>query len=445
MNTNQKYVIHWFRRDLRLYDNHALAAALDSGLPVWCLFIFDSHILKKLPREDARVQFIYEQINRIKKQLQKYGSDLNVLSGTPVDLWNSLAEDPNLQAVYTNRDYEPSALDRDQKIQEVLSIHKIDFHTFKDHVIFEKKEITTQQGYPYSVYTSYNRAWKEKLQIDPGNPENNVHLKDFKVVLDGRLLGFDTPDAMPALESLGFSPVNIPGLPTDLKNVSVVDYDKWRDIPAVQGTSRLGTALRFGTVSIRETMKMAIKNNETFWNELIWREFFAQILFNYPYVTEGPYRKMYEKIEWRNNEEEFHLWCTGQTGYSLVDAGMRELNETGFMHNRVRMVTASFLVKHLLIDWRWGEAYFAEKLMDYELASNNGNWQWVAGCGTDAAPYFRIFNPELQQKRFDPKYIYVKKWVKEWNTGKYPTRIVDHREARERCLKAYRGVRKLGS
>lgn len=438
MNTNQQFVIHWFRRDLRLHDNHALASALSSGFPVRCIFIFDTHILAHLPAEDARVQFIHAQISAMKKSLQDLGSDLYVIHGSVLDSWISLAEDPFLQSVYTNRDYEPYALERDQKVREMLYRQDIEFLTFKDHVIFEKQEITTLRDSPYTVYTPYNKAWKEKMQIDINNLEDNIHLREFKINLKNRLLKATMATEMPTLKSLGFSTVKMFYGPTELENINIENYDELRDIPSVEGTTRLGTALRFGTVSIRETMKMAIKSNNAFWNELIWREFFSQILSNFPYVSEGPFRKKYEKIEWRNSEKEFQLWCNGQTGYPLVDAGMRELNETGFMHNRIRMVTASFLVKHLLIDWRWGEAYFAEKLMDYELASNNGNWQWVAGCGTDAAPYFRIFNPESQQKKFDPHLTYVKKWVKDWGTSDYPYPIVDHKEARERCLKAYK-------
>lgn len=437
---NQEYVIHWFRRDLRLQDNKGLHFALQSGYPVKCLFIFDKNILEHLSKEDRRVNFIHQQLTLIKTTLQEKGSELHIFHETPVVLWKALSEDPNLKGVFTNRDYEPYAIDRDGKIQEILSKKEIEFHTFKDHLIFEKQEILTQQDSPYKVYTPYNRAWKEKLSVDTDHPEKNKHLTAYDITLDNNLLQMEQQAEMPTLESLGFSPVDIPSVPTDLKNIQVDHYDQVRDIPAKEGTSKLGTALRFGTISIRQAVQMAIKTNETFWNELIWREFFSQILYNFPHVADEPFHKKYEAIEWRNHEEEFERWCEGKTGYPIVDAGMRELNTTGFMHNRVRMITASFLVKDLLIDWRWGEAFFAEKLMDYELASNNGNWQWAAGCGTDAAPYFRIFNPISQQKKFDPDFTYIRKWVDEWGTDSYPDIIVDHKEARERCLEAYKKV-----
>ncbi len=440
MDSNQEYVIHWVRRDLRLHDNKALHYALESGYPVKCVFIFDKKILHDLPNQDSRVTFIHQQLTFIKNSLQKNGSDLEVFHGSPREVWQSISKDPDLKGVFLNRDYEPYATGRDEKVKELLDKKGIDFHTFKDHVVFEKSEILTQQETPYKVYTPYNRAWKEKLDADLDNLDDNEHLRWYEVSLKDRVMKIKKLDQMPALKSLGFLPTETPPLPTDLKNISVGDYDQVRDIPALEGTSMLGTALRFGTVSIRQTIKMAIRSNETFWDELIWREFFMQILHHFPYVTDKPFRKKYEGINWRNNETEFARWCEGRTGYPLVDAGMRELNATGFMHNRVRMVTASFLVKHLLIDWRWGEAYFAEKLMDYELASNNGNWQWAAGCGTDADPYFRIFNPISQQKKFDPEFKYIKRWVKVWETDDYPDPIVDHKEARERCLKAYKAV-----
>ncbi|MBY5960271.1 DNA photolyase family protein [Membranicola marinus] len=442
LSTVQKdhHVIHWFRRDLRLHDNKALHFALESGTPVKCIFIFDRNILDNLPEEDRRITFIHRQLSRIKEQLQAYESDLEIYHGEPIDIWKSLAETHGLKEVYTNRDYEPYAIQRDKDVDAILNKKKIPLHTFKDHLIFEKKEILTQQETPYKVFTPYCRAWKESLDADPENIQYNKHLIPYPLNLKGRLLKIKDPQAMPSLKSMGFAEAKIHHYPTDLRNTDMSDYDKMRNLPAKDGTSRLGTALRFGTISIRETMKMAIKTNETFWNELIWREFFSQILYNFPHVVNEPFHKKYANIAWRNNEEEFERWCQGETGYALVDAGMRELNKTGFMHNRVRMVTASFLVKDLLIDWRWGEAYFAEKLMDYELASNNGNWQWAAGCGTDAAPYFRIFNPESQQKKFDPESIYIKKWVKEWDTEDYTAPIVDHKKARQRCLKAYKAV-----
>ncbi|MGI9527418.1 MAG: cryptochrome/photolyase family protein [Weeksellaceae bacterium] len=427
------YAIHWFRRDLRLADNHALYEAIASGLRVKCIFIFDTNILSQLPETDRRVQFIYDRLKEIKSELQKYGSDLWVYFGEPIKIWKQLAEDNILKIVYANRDYEPYAIKRDKEVYDILKAKKIEFKGYKDQVIFDKNEILSQKAEPYTVYSPYMRKWKATFALD-----QNKYLKEYNTDLNTANLVPSGEESFPSMETLGFKETKLPHIPLDLKGISINNYDEVRDIPAMDATTKIGTALRFGTMSVREAVKYALEQNEVFLNELIWREFFMQILYHFPQVEHHAFRPKYEGIAWRNNEAEFELWCQGKTGFPIVDAGMRELNETGFMHNRVRMITASFLVKDLLIDWRWGEAYFAQKLMDYDLAANNGNWQWAAGTGTDAAPYFRIFNPESQQKKFDSDFMYIKKWIPEFGTDQYPKEIVNHKEARERCLSAYK-------
>lgn len=429
------HTIHWFRRDLRLHDNTALHHALASGLPVKCIFIFDENILSQLPEKDKRVQFIHDRLCEMREKLQENGSDLWIYHGKPIEIWEELAKDENLKKVFTNRDYEPYAQKRDKAVYELLKSKDIDFKGFKDQVIFEKKEILSGKGTPYTVYTPFMKAWKKKFQEN-----SELRLNEFNIALEKEKLLTQNNAAFLTLEKIGFEEVDVPNLPLNLRGIDVKDYDKVRDIPSVEATTKLGTALRFGTLSVREAIQFAIKHNETFWNELIWREFFMQIMYNFPRVQKEAFREKYDKIVWRNNEEEFKIWCEGKTGFPIVDAGMRELNATGFMHNRVRMITASFLVKDLLIDWRWGEAYFAEKLLDFDLSANNGNWQWAAGTGTDAAPYFRIFNPESQQKKFDPDFEYIKKWIPEFGTEDYPKQMVNRKEARERCLAAYKAV-----
>lgn len=427
MKTN--HVIHWFRRDLRLGDNAALAAATRQEYPVKCVFIFDTQILEELPCKDRRINFIYRQLQDLQHKLQELGSNLFVYKGKPLEVWQELCEDNSLKAVFTNTDYEPYAIRRDVEVAKLLNKKGVLFHTYKDQVIFEKNELLTQTGKPYSVYTPYSNTWKQNLS-EASLQFHYVKPNFFK----------QEPGKMPTLKSLGFEDVDFKAFPIQLPIALANDYAESRDYPSEDSTSHLSTALRFGTLSIRELVRYARGTNEIFLNELIWREFFMQILWHYPSVVLKSFRTKYEAINWRNDEKEFAAWCAGKTGYPIVDAGMRELNETGYMHNRVRMITASFLVKHLLIDWRWGEAYFAEKLLDYDLAANNGNWQWVAGCGTDAAPYFRIFNPESQQKKFDKHFSYVKDWVPEYGTDKYPEPIVAHKFARERCLRAYKEV-----
>ncbi len=427
----KKVAIFWFRRDLRLRDNTGLYQALKGKLPVVPLFIFDSNILDNLKnRKDKRVKFIHQQIVKIQKELNQLGSSLLAEYGEPEHIWNSLLKSWDIRAVYANRDYEPYARQRDEKIEKLLKKHTIPFITFKDQVIFEQDEIIKGDGNPYSVFTPFKNKWLDTL--------GEMHLAQFNTGQQVTcFFRFRTPK-IPSLKDLDFVdesftfPAKTPD-PELIKN-----YHKTRDFPAIKGTTRLGIHLRFGTISIRELVRIARQLNNTFLNELIWREFFMMILYYHPRVVQEPFHPAYQHIRWFNDEDQFQRWCAGQTGYPLVDAGMRELNETGHMHNRVRMITSSFLAKHLLIDWRWGEEYFAEKLLDFELSANNGNWQWAAGCGCDAAPYFRIFNPESQMKKFDPGKHYIKRWIPEFGTTDYPKKMVDHKIARDRALEIYR-------
>jgi deoxyribodipyrimidine photo-lyase len=427
----KKIAIHWFRRDLRLNDNNALDAALSGPLPVLPIFIFDAEILDKLPgRRDPRVLFIHQELESMKRELEKKGSSLHVFHGSVSEVFRQLLGRYEVSAVYANRDYEPYALRRDSNVGDFLKSKGIRFATFKDHVIFEKDEVLKNDGTPYTVYTPYSRKWKEIA----GSRVPESFMSETKL----HNLFKTEPLPFPSLGSLGFEDFSFVFPAKSVENGLLAKYGEQRDIPACRGTSRLGIHLRFGTISIRELTRQAAQQSEVFLNELIWRNFFIQIMAHFPYVTEGPFKKQYAFIPWRNNEEEFRRWCRGATGYPIVDAGMRELNETGFMHNRVRMITASFLAKHLLIDWRWGEAWFAEKLLDFELASNNGNWQWAAGTGCDAAPWFRVFSPELQQQKFDPRGEYIKRWVPEGGTITYPAAMVDHKMARERAIATYK-------
>jgi deoxyribodipyrimidine photo-lyase len=425
-----KINLFWFRRDLRLHDNHGLYEALSAGLPVLPFFIFDRDILDELTdRNDRRVQFIYQTIQKLRNQLAQKGAVLDVHYGIPLQVMRQLVQEYKPGTVFTNHDYEPYARKRDEEIKNFLGKAGIHFRTFKDQVIFERAEITKSDGTPYQVFTPYANKWRSMISA--------AAVKEFDISSVPQNFVRKKNKPMPSLEEMDFSSHGMTMI--DAPDESVIKhYDKTRDLPAIQGTSRAGIHLRFGTVSVRQLVKKARTLNATFLNELIWREFFMQWLWHEPRLVHECFKTEYEHIRWRNNEAEFERWCAGQTGYPIVDAGMRELNETGFMHNRVRMVTASFLVKHLLVDWRWGEAYFAKKLLDYELASNNGNWQWVAGCGCDAAPYFRIFNPAAQTARFDPEHRYISKWVPEWQSEKYPLPIINHEIARARCLETYK-------
>jgi deoxyribodipyrimidine photo-lyase len=428
----EKIAIFWFRRDLRLNDNAGLYHALKSGLKVLPLFIFDKNILDKLEdKDDARITFIYQEIETLNALIQKQSSSLLVKYGKPDEVWASILSDYDVKEVYTNHDYEPYAFDRDEALNTYFFKNDITFHTYKDQVIFEKSEITKDDGKPYVVFTPYKRKWLSKL--------NNFYIKPYPTEKYFNNFIDVKPYDLPSLKSMGFEKSNLHFPNQEFKSV-LKDYGNDRDFPAKDATSRLSVHLRFGTISIRDLVKVAKEKNSDVWlSELIWRDFYFSILYHFPYSATASFRKEYDQISWRNNEAEFKAWCDGKTGYPIVDAGMRQLNETGFMHNRIRMVVASFLTKHLLIDWRWGERYFARKLLDYELSSNVGGWQWAAGSGVDAAPYFRIFNPYEQVKKFDKEHKYIKKWVPEYaDPFHYPKPIVDHKLARERCLETYK-------
>lgn len=430
----KKLAIFWFRRDLRLDDNAGLYHALRSGSPVLPLFIFDRAILDQLENKaDRRVEFIHAALSDMQAQLQQRGSSLEIHHGFPLDVFRHLTAGYIVTGVFTNTDYEPYARERDEAVKKLLAEKSIPFHSYKDQVIFEKSEVVKDDGKPYTVFTPYSRKWKATL--------NYFYLSSYPVKkYESHFLGQATK-AVPSLSSLGFKKVGEAFPSGSIKTELIKKYDRERDYPGIAGTSRLGVHLRFGTLSIRTLARKACGLNDTYLDELIWRDFYQMILWHFPDVGKGKsFKAAYDHIQWRNNEKEFEKWCAGQTGYPIVDAGMRELNATGFMHNRVRMIVASFLTKHLLIDWRWGEAYFAEKLLDFELASNNGGWQWAAGSGCDAAPYFRIFNPALQTKRFDPDFKYIRHWVPEWQEISYPPPVVGHEEARKRALAAYTKV-----
>ncbi len=424
----EEICIMWFRRDLRLHDNAAFYHALKSGVPVLPIFIFDQHILNELPKQDKRVVFIHNTLSAMNTLLQKEGSALHCFYGTPTDTFEALNKKYKIKVVYTNHDYEPYAQKRDAQIVEIVGEDKL--HTFKDQVIFEKDEVLKKDGTPYTVFTPYSKVWKALV--------NDFYLKSYPSEKMLASLYSCEKEELPTLSKMGFEAMDIDVPPLILEEDIVLNYHNTRDIPSVKGTSRLSVHLRFGTASIRRMARYAMKRNEKFLNELIWRDFYQAILYHFPHVVGHCFRDKYEAVQWRNNEDDFNAWCKGETGYPIVDAGMRELNETGWMHNRVRMIVASFLTKHLLIDWRWGEAYFAEKLLDFDLASNNGGWQWAAGCGVDAAPYFRVFNPYTQQEKFDKEFKYIKQWVPEYGTAKYPTAVVEHKYARERCLTTYK-------
>ncbi|KQC29300.1 cryptochrome/photolyase family protein [Flagellimonas eckloniae] len=426
--------IFWFRRDLRLNDNVGLYHALQNRFPVVPIFIFDVEILEKLPKDDARVSFIHGQLQKLRSELQnQFQSSLAIYFGSPVEILKQLLTKFNIDTVYTNHDYEPYAQKRDEEVRTFLKSNQIVFKTYKDQVIFEENEIVKDDGNPYVVYTPYKKRWKEKF-----NP--SIHLVNYDTYSNFTNLFKSVNLPNLKLSDIGFELSKIHVSDYNVTPRLIQNYEDTRNFPAIEGgTSRLGPHLRFGTVSIRRMIAKAIsEENEIFWNELIWREFFMQILWHFPNTVNRVFKPKYDRIVWRNNPSEFELWKNGQTGYALVDAGMRELNHTGYMHNRVRMLVASFLCKHLLIDWRWGEAYFAEKLLDFDLSSNVGNWQWAAGSGVDAAPYFRIFNPMTQVDKFDNQREYISKWVPELQELTYPPKMVDHKMARERCLKVYK-------
>jgi deoxyribodipyrimidine photo-lyase len=430
-NKNPKINICWLRRDLRLDDNAALYHALKAEKPVLLVFIFDKNILNKLENKaDARIDFIHQQLSKINEQLLKKGSSLLVKYDTPEKAWQEIIKDFDVETVYTNHDYEPYAKERDDEISELLKKAGIAFHTFKDQVIFEKDEVKKADGTPYTVFTPYYKQWQQKL--------NAFYLKSYPVSKYAKNFYQTKAFDLPSLADIGFTKSDV-RFPSANFEEKLEGYEKERDYPAKDKTTRIGLHLRFGTVSIRKVVSEAIAQKAHKWvSELAWREFYMMILWHFPHTVNKAFKPDYDRIQWKNNEKEFELWCKGETGYPLVDAGMKQLNEIGFMHNRVRMVVASFLCKHLLIDWRWGEAYFAEKLLDYEQASNVGGWQWACGSGNDAAPYFRVFNPELQLKKFDPKMEYVFKWAPEYKKALLPVPIVAHDFARTRALDAYK-------
>lgn len=422
--------IHWFRRDLRLHDNNGFFRALTEHGDVLPLFIFDSNILDKLgTKHDRRVDFIHRTLEGLQDRLVAAGSSLRIEHGDPLDVWKKLLDTYEITAVTTNHDHEPYAKQRDERIAALLTSRGIPFRSFKDISIFERGEILKDDGKPYTVYTPYSRKWHALFMPEMEAPfPSEKHLDR---------LWRTTPLPLPSLKAIGFEHTDLDAPPLEVSDALLKKYHDTRNLPAVDGTSRMSTHLRFGTVSVRELVRRGRKLSSTYLNELIWREFFMQILWHFPH-TERAFKPAYDNIPWQADEAGFQAWCEGRTGYPLVDAGMRELNATGLMHNRVRMVVASFLTKHLLVDWRWGEAYFAKQLLDFELSSNNGGWQWASGSGCDAAPYFRVFNPRLQQERFDPQLNYVKKWVEEYGSANYATPIVVHEVARKRAIETYK-------
>lgn len=423
-----KVSVFWFRRDLRLEDNVGLYHALSSGFAVLPIFIFDPTILDRFEdKKDRRLDYIHQALSAINSELNASNTTLNTFYGNPVDIFKTLCENYDVQAVYCNRDYEPQAIKRDTEIYRFFKEQNIPFKAFKDQVIFDKKDVLKNDGTPYSVYTPYSKKWKLLLTAEDYRTYNTDYTNFFRKEFS----------KIHSLNEIGFKKTDV-HFETPKLDVKIIEqYDQFRDYPAMQQTTELGIALRFGTISIRKCVAFALKHNQTWLNELIWREFFMQILYHFPNVVTQSFKVKYDSIKWRNNEQEYEKWCKGKTGYPIVDAGMRQLNQTGYMHNRVRMIVASFLCKHLLIDWRWGEVYFAQKLNDYDLSANNGNWQWASGSGCDAAPYFRVFNPTLQTEKFDKKLEYIKKWLPEFGTADYNDPIVEHSFARDRALKVY--------
>jgi len=424
-----KTTIHWFRRDLRIKDNTALYHALSQNNNVQCIFIFDENIIDELPKNDHRISFIYDSLSKLNNELNKYGSRLKIYKGKPIDIFKKIITKYDIDYIYFNKDYEPYAISRDNQIKELLN-NKIGFKTFKDHVVFEETEITKDDGKPYTIYTPYSKKWLKKFHETEMKEYNvNPFLKNLK---KNKFLNIKSRENLDLVKS------NLIVYDYNTSNEIIINYKNTRNFPSLNGTSKIGPFLRFGLISIRSLANKSSKTDITYLKELIWRDFFTQILFNFPNVIDKSFKTKYDNIVWENNENFLEKWKNGKTGYPIVDAGMRELNNTGFMHNRVRMITASFLCKHLLVDWRFGEAYFAKKLFDYELSSNNGNWQWAAGSGCDAAPYFRVFNPYTQQEKFDRDFSYVKKWVPEYNSKEYMKPLVIHKDARLKAIEHYK-------
>lgn len=434
MNSSKDQIVFfWFRRDLRLEDNTGLFHALKSGHPVVPVFIFDTDILENLSdKADRRVEFIHRSLQELQQQLISVGSTLLVRHGSPVKVWTHLFEEFPCAGLYFNNDYEPYAVRRDKAVTKLCRSKGVAWFSFKDQVIFEKNQVVKDDSTPYTVFTPYSKRWKALLHQEPPIGFESEALQN----------GFFRTDTapLPTLQQIGFRPTGATFPDKTVREAIIRNYHHTRDLPGIEGTTRLGVHLRFGTVSTRQLVQMALIWNETWLNELIWREFYMMILHHFPHVEEKTFRPAYDRIQWKNDPEEFAQWCSGQTGFPMVDAGMRELNETGFMHNRVRMVTASFLTKNLLIDWRWGERYFAKQLLDYDLSANNGNWQWAAGTGCDAAPYFRVFNPAMQLQKFDPDQVYIKKWLSDLGTSDYPAPMVDFYSTRQRAISIYRSA-----
>ena len=422
MKTN----IFWFRRDLRLDDNIGLNSALSSGNPVLGIFIFDEDIIENLPKDDARISFIYQKLEEINKRLNNVNSSLLVIKGKPINVFNNLIKEYEIENLYSNLDYEPYAIDRDKKISDLLKKNKIHHFQYKDQVIFGPTEILKENSLPYTVFTAYKNKWLSKFKQESISTEIFLNFSNFLKI----------KNQFPLLSEIGFLKSKIKVVDFNLE--SIRNYSSQRDYPFLNAGTSLSVHLRFGTISIRHVINSIPNNETTFLSELIWREFFMQILFHFPYVVNSNFKKKYDEIQWKNDKKDFQNWCDGKTGYPIVDAGMQELKITGYMHNRARMIVAGFLCKHLLIDWRWGERYFSLKLLDYELSSNNGNWQWAAGTGCDSAPYFRIFNPITQQNRFDKDFIYIKRWIKDFDKENYIESIVEHDFARKRALQAYK-------
>ena len=427
--------IFWMRRDIRLHDNHALFKALNAGSPVVPLFILDTDILSDLSRDDPRLNLIHQELKKLDDRLKSQGKSLFIRHGKPLGVFKQLLREFVVRAVFTNEDYEPYALERDRAVAELLMSHDVSFHAFKDQVIFSPDEVLKADGKPYLVYTPYMHAWRKRFSV--------TEMQDFpsEYHLQGLL---NAKEEFPSLERFGYRTKAFPLSEPSLTENIVRQYAETRDFPAKEGTTRLSVHLRMGLVSIRQLVKKWFVLSDVYINELIWREFYMMILLHFPHVVTRSFKPLYDDIAWRNDTEEFRRWCSGETGFPIVDAGMRQLNETGYMHNRLRMITAGFLTKDLLIDWRWGEAYFAEKLLDYDLAANNGGWQWSAGSGCDAAPYFRVFNPDSQQKKFDPDFAFTRRWVPEYKTSSYPKPVVDHKFARLRALEVYGRALKPG-
>jgi|SRR6476661_159510 len=438
-----KICLFWHRRDLRIHDNAGLAAALDSGLPVLPLFIYDSDILTQLPdKADARLTFIYDQVERLATETETAGGTFLARYGRPAEVLAQLADELDIAAVHTNEDYEPYARQRDGEVGEMLAQRGIAFYLYKDQVVFAKDDIMTKSGTVPKVFGAYHKAYLERLTDELLLPYGSQDA--FRAENLHRLTKAQA-GTRPTLEELGFERREQYSPTVELPAEDVVrNYHRTRDTPALtNGTTRLSVQLRFGTVSVRQAMRQARALNPKLLAEIIWRDFFMMLLWHFPGTATEAYDPKMRAIPYRNNEDEFRAWCEGHTGYPLVDAGMRELNATGYLPNRVRMTVAGFLVKHLFIDWRWGERYFADKLLDYELAINVGNWQWMAGTGAVAAPWFRVYSPQNQLEQVDPELKYVKSWVPELGTAGYPAPIVEHKFARDRAVEAIRAARNL--